>query len=234
MGLGGRGVSKSVDIATLDRIDASLSGLQLEQGDFCELRIEDERIVSASSVKASFDKFSRAEMGPHRLTLAMEDIKDKIEQRILRLSKDEDVQERVLGLSYEEQIRLFGQQIAPLDDEEVISYTRRWLRMRYEPVLDSVDDAAWLRIDRIGRRMLDVETLDSVTWLYLKLALIGGGERHARYVMVDEVQDYTITQLAVLERFFPHAHFLLLGDENQAVSSGTASFEDIRALFERK
>ena len=234
MGLGGRGVSKSVEIETLDSIDAALPKLQLEQGDFCDLRVEDERIVSASSVKASFDKFSRAAMGPHRITLAMEDIKDKIEQRILRLSKDEYVQERVLGLSNEEQIGLFGQQLAPLDDEEVISYTRRWLKMRYEPVLDSVDDAAWLRIDRIGRRMLNVETLDSVTWLYLKLALIGGGERHARYIMVDEVQDYTLTQLAVLERFFPHAHFLLLGDENQAVSSGTASFDEIRSLFERK
>ena len=82
-------------------------------------------------------------------------------------------------------------------------------------------------------RVLGKQTLDSVEWLYLKLALVGGGERHARYVMVDEVQDYTLTQLAVLARFFPNAHFLLLGDGNQAVHAGSASFSAIKDLFVR-
>lgn len=103
--------------------------------------------------------------------------------------------------------------------------------MRYQPVQAAIEQGAWLRLDRIGMRLLGSETLDAVEWLYLKLALVGGGERHARYVMVDEVQDYTVTQLAVLARFFPNAHFLLLGDENQAVNDGTATFAEIRDLF---
>ena len=51
--------------------------------------------------------------------------------------------------------------------------------------------------------------------------------------MVDEVQDYTVAQLAVLARYFPNAHFLMLGDENQAVRGGTATFVEIKDLFER-
>ena len=233
LGLSGRGIARDESIGSLDAIDAAVSSLVLEPNDFCDLRIEDERVIGASSIRASLDKFKSAQMGPHRCTLAMEDLKDKLEQRITRLSKDEEVQERVLDLSNEEQIRLFGQQIAPLDEEEIVSFTRQWLRMRYAPVERAIEEGGWLRLDRIGMRILGKQTLDSVEWLYLKLALIGGGERHARYVMVDEVQDYTLTQLAVLARFFSNAHFLLLGDGNQAVHSGTATFSEIKDLFVR-
>ena len=49
--------------------------------------------------------------------------------------------------------------------------------------------------------------------------------------MIDEVQDYTVAQLAVLARYFKRAHFLLLGDQNQAIAPGTATFDQVRALF---
>ena len=195
------------------------------------MRVGDERVITAAQARSSFEKFSHIPLGPHRSTLAVEDLKEKLEQRIMRLSKDEDTQDAMMDLSDEEQIRLFGQQLAPLDDDELVAFTRQYLSKRYEPVFDAIEEGEWLRLDRIGMRSLGRETLDSVEWLYLKLALIGGGQRHARYVMVDEVQDYTTTQLAVLARYFGNAHFLLLGDENQAVHAGTASFAEVRDLF---
>ena len=47
------------------------------------------------------------------------------------------------------------------------------------------------------------------------------GDASVKYVMVDEVQDYTCAQLMVLRRYFRRAHFLLLGDENQAIKATT-------------
>ena len=231
LGLAGRGIAKDASVDVLRAIDAGVPVLQLDSGDFCDLRVENERVVTAAQARGSMEKFARLPMGTHRCTLAIEDLKEKLEQRILRLSKDEDVQDRLMELPNDEQIRLFGQQVAPLDDEELVAATRQYLRVRYEPVIRDIEEGKWLRLDRIGMRMLGVQTLDAVEWLYLKLALVGGGEHHACYVMVDEVQDYTVTQLAVLARFFPNAHFLLLGDENQAVHAGTASFAEVRELF---
>ena len=231
LGLAGRGISKSPSMDVLQSIDNAVPQLVLEQSDFCDIRIDDERVITAAQARSSVEKYSRIPMGPHRMSLAIEDLKEKLEQRILRLSKDEDTQDALMELTNEEQIKLFGQQVAPLDDDELVSLTRQYLNARYASVFDSIDEGAWLRLDRIGMRMLGASTLDAVEWLYLKLALVGGGERHARYVMVDEVQDYTTTQLAVLARFFPNAHFLLLGDENQAVNEGTASFDEVRDLF---
>ena len=231
LGLAGRGVSRDADLSSLARIDELVPTVQLAANDYCDLRVEDERVIAAHSVRASMEKFAYLPMGAHRCTLAIEDLKDKLEQRIIRLSKDAETQERVMDLPDEEQIRLFGQQLVPLDDEETIAFTRKWLTLRYEPIARAIEEGEWLRLDRIGMRILGRETLDAVEWLYLKLALVGGGERDTRYVMVDEVQDYTTTQLAVLARYFPNAHFLLLGDENQAVHDGTASFAQVRDLF---
>ena len=231
LGLTGRGVARDASIEVLRRIDKLVPTLQLEASDYCDLKVEDERVIAAHSARASMDKYAYLPMGTHRCTLAIEDLKEKVEQRIMRLSKDDETRERVMDLSDEEQIRLFGQQLAPLDEDEMTAYTRQWLTLRYQPVLEAIEQGAWLRLDRIGMRVLGRETLDAVEFLYLKLALVGGGERSARYVMVDEVQDYTVTQLAVLARYFANAHFLLLGDENQAVNDGTATFAQIRDLF---
>ena len=231
LGLTGRGIARDADIAALRLIDARVPALKLEANDYCDLRVGDERVISAHSIRTSMGKYGYLPMGVHRCTLVIEDLKDKLEQRIARLSKDEEMRDQVMELTNEEQINLFGQQLAPLDEEELTTCTRKWLQLRYRPIVEAIEQGAWLRLDRIGMRLLGRETLDAVDWLYLKLALVGGGERAARYVMVDEVQDYTVTQLAVLARFFPNAHFLLLGDENQAVNEGTATFAEIRDLF---
>ncbi len=231
LNLSGRGVARDVNLDTLRRIDELVPTLNLDANDYCDLKIDDERVISAQAARTSMDKFGYLPLGTHRCTLVIENLKEKLEQRIMRLSKDDETQERVMDLSDEEQIRIFGQQLAPLDEDEMAACTRQWLTLRYQPIVEAIENGAWLRLDRIGMRMLNRETLDAVEFLYLKLALVGGGARNARYVMVDEVQDYTTGQLAVLARYFANAHFLLLGDENQAVNDGTASFTEIRDLF---
>ena len=231
IGLGGRGIAKDASIEKLAAIDKAVRTLDLANTDFCDIRIDNERVLTGASARGSMEKFARLPMGPHRCTLAIEDMKEKVEQRIMRLSRDEDTQDMLMDLSNDEQIRLFGQQLAPLDEDELVACTRRYLKLRYEPAIEAIEEGKWLRMDKIGQRVLRKETIDATEFLYLKLALIGGGCRDARYVMIDEVQDYTLPQLAVLSRYFPNAHFLLLGDENQAVYSGTASFAEIRDLF---
>lgn len=91
----------------------------------------------------------------------------------------------------------------------------------------------WLHVDNLGRRLIGAESLPPAAWLYLKIACTGLSNPDARYVMIDEVQDYTIPQLAVLARFFPRAHFMLLGDENQAIREGGLTFAQVKSTFER-
>ena len=84
---------------------------------------------------------------------------------------------------------------------------------------------------RILSRILNRKKLTAAEWIWLKILLTGMGDKNVRYVMIDEVQDYTAAQLMVLRRYFANAKFMMLGDEFQAIRPGTVSFEKIRGLF---
>ncbi|MDQ9885129.1 hypothetical protein RFX61_11420, partial [Acinetobacter baumannii] len=79
------------------------------------------------------------------------------------------------------------------------------------PAFAQLENGEWLRYDRIGMRMLGQLSLSGAEWVYLKMALTGKVDTEAKFVMVDEVQDYSVVQLRLLARYFSRAHFLLLG-----------------------
>lgn len=232
MGAGSRGLGGAEALESLRGLDAALAGLQLGDGDFADIRVEDEVVVSATQAKSAWNKYRKFPAGPHRCSLATEELLERLESRINRLAKDEDTQILVSELTPEEQLRYFGQHVAAIDDDDMESYTRRYLEARYKGVEERIEAAEWLRIERIGMRALGRQSLSAPEWLGLKIALTGAVNGSARFVMIDEVQDYTVAQLAVLARYFSNAHFLLLGDPNQAITEGTASWAQVREVFE--
>ena len=191
----------------------------------------DERVVAAGQAFSAYQQYKRLPAGQHRCNLAKELLHERLEQRIASRMNNADVQAEIMDLDEQEHIRLFGHQAFTALEEELPEYTRLYLEDRYAAVADAIEEGAWLRFDRIGMNMLGKSSLSAVEWLYLKLALAGGANRGARYVMVDEVQDYSLAQLMVMARYFCNAHFLLLGDENQAIKEGTATFSQIEQGF---
>ena len=234
LGLADRGLGSDSAGDALRAIDERIAGFVFDSRDFADIRIDDERVISAGQVRGVVQRFAkRIPVGPRLATLVEEELEEKIYQRTRRLAADEEVQEMVLDLGTDDIYRIFGGPIHPETEKDFRDCAFKYLEDRYEAALEAIRDGQWLRIDRIGMRMLGKQTLSSAEYLYLKMALTGAGNRHARYVMVDEVQDCTPAQLMVLARYFKNAHFLMLGDENQAIRPGTASFDDIRAVFTR-
>lgn len=232
LGAGNRGLGDATVLETLSSLDEVVAGLTLNDGDFADIRVEDEVVISAGQAKSAWNKFRKFPAGPHRAALAIEDLLERLESRIKRLTKDEDTQVLVSELTPDEQLRYFGQHIAVIDDDDMEDYTRRYLVSRYTGVEERIESAEWLRIERIGMRALGKKSLSSPEWLGLKIALTGIVDADARYVMIDEVQDYTEAQLAVMARYFKNAHFLLLGDPNQAINEGTAPWAKVKEVFE--
>lgn len=216
---------------TLRLLEREVGGdFELDQQDFRDIRIEGMRLVNASQVAAAYRRYPRVPMGPRRSNLVKEDLHDALERKIAQLAKTDEVQEDMLGLDVEEQVEIFGETINPVDDEETTRLARTYVDHLYGPAHDMIDAADWLRTDRIGMRLLGRQP-NALEWLYLRLLITGDGAEGARYVMVDECQDYTQAQYMVMARYFGHAHFLLLGDEHQAIYDGTASFAEMREVF---
>ncbi len=235
LGLGSRDLGREVSADALRAIDEKLPDFKLKQGDFTDIRIEGEPVITAAQAHGAWSKLKNLPTGSHRSALVIDDLLDRLEQRIKRLAKSEKYQDMISDMSDAEQIECFGENvyIGDMDEAELVSYTERFLRWRYADVEHEIAEGRWLRLDAIGMRLTGSENLSAIEWLYLKLALVGGGMRHARYVMIDEVQDYSAAQLMCLARYFGKAHFMMLGDENQAIREGTASFDEIREVFTR-
>ena len=228
-----RGVGEAnTDLSTLARIDAAVRDFKFDAFDFRDIRVRDVRLVSADSIRKLSDKLRRIPAGPHRVTLMREELHARLEARLAQMAGADETLDALSALSLDEQLRIFHEAIAPADEQEERALALSYLRDRYADAFAAVDNDDWLRIDRIGMRLLGTDGLSPLEWLYLKMALTGLGNPDAKYVMIDEVQDYTAAQLAVLARYFRRAHFLLLGDPNQAIAPGTATFDEVRAVFE--
>lgn len=231
LGLADHGTGRDIDPAELSRLDLTIQSATIEEQDLRAVRIDDLTILKVSQVSSAVSKFSKFPMGPRRIALVKDELHDKIDRRLAQMSKGDEVQEEMLGLDVERQVEIFGRTISPADEEETAACALEYLENRYSSAHDEVERLSWLRIDRIGMRLLHKSDLSAAEWVYLKILITGSGDKDARYVMVDEVQDYTVTQLLVLARYFSRAHFLLLGDEHQAIKEGTATFDQVRDVF---
>ncbi len=230
-GAGERDLGEGSDPDTLLRMEELAHGLVIEEDDLREIRVDGVALLKQGQVKSAVEKFSEFEVGPRFTALVKEELHDRLNRRLSQMAKDEELQEEMLGLDVEQQVEIFGETILADDDDETLAYAKRFVEARYASAHDEIERLAWLRFDRIGMRLLGQKALSATEWLWLRLIFTGVGERDARFVMIDEVQDYTVTQLMVLARYFSRAHFLLLGDEHQAIYEGTASFEQIAEIF---
>ena len=230
-GAGQRDTGEKTSPQKLTKLEQAISGLVLEPEDLREIRLDGVILLKASQVQGAVEKFARFGVGPRFCALVKDELHDRLSRKLAQLSKDDAVQEEMLSPDVDEQVEIFGETIRPDDENETADLTRRYLEHRYAGAHEQIDRLTWLRFDRIGMRILDQPALSATEWLYLKLLITGAGDKSARYVMVDEVQDYTVSQLMVLAKHFSRAHFLLLGDEHQAINEGTASFAQIAEVF---
>ena len=216
---------------SLKKLEGQLASLELYEDDFKAISVEGTTLIKPAQVASSVAKFSQFPVGPRLIALAKDELHTRLERRLGQMAHNDEIQEEMLSLDVEQQLEVFGRTISPSDEEEVLTRTREFLNWRFASAHEVIESASWLRIDRIGMRMLNASALSGAECVYLRLLITGAGEKNVKFVMIDEVQDYTETQLMVLGKYFSRAHFLLLGDSNQAIWEDTATFEQIEKIF---
>ena len=232
--LEGRGCgSMDVPLENFRRIDEVTASFEFEPEDFSDITVSGTRLISARQIAQLSEKYSNAPAGPHRVTLIREDLSERLHSRLAQMAATEEEQLNLYALTPNQQLQIFGETINPQNEDEERDLTLRMLSVRFAPATLAIEHDDWLRIDRIGMRLLGCKGLVPLEWLYLKMAITGLSDPSVKHVMIDEVQDYTAAQLAVIARYFRRAHFLLLGDPNQAILKGTASIDEVRGIFEQ-
>jgi DNA helicase-2/ATP-dependent DNA helicase PcrA len=84
-----------------------------------------------------------------------------------------------------------------------------------------------------GQQWWPEGTDNSALALYVVVAIARFEQRNVRSLFVDEAQDYTAGQLALLAKLFGHASITLLGDHDQTLVHADAPFLEFGALLPR-
>ncbi|WP_086350805.1 HelD family protein [Candidatus Enterococcus clewellii] len=171
------------------------------------------------------------------------------EGRLLKQAKSTEIQNQILSLSEEMQQKYFGEIISEETENKLYFYGKKLLRKRYRSITKGIEENAWLDIgfffDKIFEAYeghsysfmhTDTYTLDEAVVLQtIQHNLIEKIEvEPMRFILIDEVQDYTPAQLSLLFDLFEKSAFTMVGDENQAIFNSSISFEKIEAAFDER
>lgn len=223
LGLPGREFQDQTDARSLDRIDENLMNLPLTRDDMRPISQKGFKVLTRDEVYDTYTSLTRLGTTKRLMNVMVDQLLDKAKAKIrqkMHDKKNEDDEKREDGFLDADEQNENGKNAHRMDND-------------FSRAFDLIGDFKWLDIPSIGRRLLDKAYLTEAEQLYLNLVLTGRQNIHAQYVMIDEVQDYTEVQLRILRTYYNRAHFLFLGDENQAIRPGTVSFDRIRELFRR-
>ena len=199
------------DDGSIQKIHDTLLTMSPEEDDFYNITQNGKLVMSKSDVFAVVKRFSKFPMGVRLI----QTVADELEERAKNILRSKDIfnedSESSAGSDAAEENRIEN------DFGGALSFIRR---------------CNFINVKRVAQRILGSEYITAAEWLYTKMELTGKCNRNVRYVMIDEVQDYTAAQLKVFSKYFPNARFMLLGDEFQAIRKGTVSFSQIAKMAE--
>ena len=215
----------------LRKIENTLKSLRLEEGDFRPIMQKGRCILSRKEIAKVADSLSEIEPGARFSHILADRLSEIARVKIRRIERDEN-EKRSAGEQAESAGSAAFNSMDPYaETDEPGMREQNRIRNEFGGAFSAIEHFSFLDIERIGGRLTKRKKLSSAEWIWLKILLTGMGDKNVKYVMIDEVQDYTAAQLMVLRRYFDRAKFMMLGDEFQAIRPGTVSFEKIRELF---
>ncbi len=234
-GVSRRKGSGSTDFRTtadsLRAMEENLPSLRLEPDDLNAIHQKNIRVLSQTRIAEVLAQHPGIPTGERLVQIVIDELKEIAKHEIRRKERDEE-EMRENG----EEAGSAGSIVSDENDSRIPENAGsraedNRIQSQYGGAFQAINSCQWLDIDRIGTRLLGKKKLSDIEWFYLKMLLTGQRDLRTKYVMVDEVQDYTPAQLMVLRRYYPRARFMLLGDEYQAIREGTATFPQIHELF---
>ena len=209
-----KGPNEPAREADLRKIESALANLKLKESDFRPIMQRGRCVLSSAEILRTAEELSGVEIGPRLLNIMSDKLTEIARFKIRRMERESDETEEQEQAEREPGLR-----------------EQNRIRNEFGGAFSAIEHFAFIDVEKIGCRILNKKRLTSAEWIWLKILLTGMGDRNVRYVMIDEVQDYTAAQLMVLRRYFGNAKFMMLGDEFQAIRTGTVDFAKIRELF---
>lgn len=182
-----------------------------------------------------------------RIQATKKRLSDYWERLIIKKAKSREAKDQMLSLSEETQLNYFGELISDDSDHKIVEYGETLLRKKYQRITDNIKMNKWVDLtylfDFLYVQYQKEEYVHSanewnldeaVIYLTIMNTLVEKIHTPMRFVLIDEVQDYTPAQVRLLADLFVKSDFTMVGDENQAIFNSSISFQEIEEIFEKK
>lgn len=230
-----KGAYESARESDLRRMESALKTLRLKEEEVCPIMQKGRCVLSRNEILRAAAELEGIEAGPRLMNILSDRLSEIAKIKIRRMERDENEQAKddSADAATFNSMDPYGNQGGSRrgSDGEPDRKEQNRITNQYGGAFSTIHHFGFIDIEKIGCRILHKKRLTSAEWIWLKMLLTGMSDKNVRYVMIDEVQDYTAAQLMVLRRYFGRARFMMLGDEFQAIRPGTVSFGKIHELF---
>ncbi|EJX74205.1 hypothetical protein HMPREF1373_00135 [Enterococcus faecium P1140] len=202
-------------------------------------------VLSKKTIEKIYEKVPAHPKLIDRLQATKKALMSEWKNHLLKQAKSPAVQNQVLSLTEDRQLELFGKLISDDSEQSIVAYARKLLQKKYRKITRQIEEMAWVDENQLFERIYEKRYGSAYAWQPTRTvdeAVIILAIRHLlvekvnvpafRYLLIDEVQDYTLAQLGLLIELFPKTHFTLVGDENQAIFNSSTTFADIMRCFD--
>ena len=230
-----KGAYESARESDLRKMESALKTLRLKEEEVCPIMQKGRCVLSRNEILRAAAELEGIEAGPRLMNILSDRLSELARIKIRRMERDETEQAKddSADTAAFNSMDPYGNQGGSRrgSDGEPDRKEQNRITNQYGGAFSTIRNFGFIDIEKIGCRILHKKRLTSAEWIWLKMLLTGMSDKNVRYVMIDEVQDYTAAQLMVLRRYFGRARFMMLGDEFQAIRPGTVSFGKIHELF---
>lgn len=210
---------------------------------------KDKRMISTKRIIATFNETPSSSSLIQRIQATKQLLLTQWEERMVKMSNNPKVIDRILSLPEDLQYRFFGERITEDSQEALKGYALRYIRIQYSMVKRSILSMNWINISKLFEQLYQAYTErdyifnessfynvdEAVVILYMYNQFIDKiAMPQMKFILIDEVQDYNSAQILLLNKLFPRSQFTMVGDENQAIFNSNIKFDTILKHFQKR
>lgn len=212
---------------------------------FRPIRFKKKVIFSVETIFSLYQKTPDTLSIRERLSATKEKLMSQWTHYLQKQATSKNMIDQIQNLTEAEQLRYFDRTLSDEDETQLAHLAFLRLQKKYAEMINKITDFTWF--DQWGLFQLLYEkaqqihyqknetyyTVDeAVCLLLIKHTFVTDlTNRQMTFILVDEVQDYTSAQIALLLELFPQANFTFAGDENQAIFTTSIDFTNLQALL---
>ncbi|MGX6977937.1 HelD family protein [Vagococcus elongatus] len=226
-------------VAQMKKIEKHVKNLKVDELILRDITHDGKVLISKQWIFDELSMLPQETEMYRQLEFIREKMTDRLQSYITAESRKDYWRDEVQSLSNEEYQQLFPKGMKGKEEVNIEKIALRILTRRHQKSRSRINRYVWLDMEghyeqATGQKLQPPLTLDQGTeFAYLNyLMLRKRDERRVKYMIIDEVQDYSETQLYFLAQIFHQAHFTLVGDGFQSVFDQGTTFKKVKEIFE--